>query len=143
MILPPTTVTTEAGRQSKPDTTPSPAATGKPAGPEIAQIIKFDTKGVEMGPWLRAFNAQVETNWMIPTSAMTAKGHVVMTFRVLKDGTILDVTVKEPSDIKAFNLSSTHALKASTPTLPLPAAYPDDSMEFTITFYFNEEPPKK
>ena len=28
--------------------------------------IQFDTKGVEFGPWLRRFVAQVRRNWFVP-----------------------------------------------------------------------------
>jgi hypothetical protein len=40
--------------------------------------IQFDTKGVEFGPWLRRFVAQVRRNWFIPQAAMVMRGHVVL-----------------------------------------------------------------
>ncbi len=65
--------------------------------------IQFDTKGVEFGPWLRRFVAQVRRNWFIPQAAMTFHGHVVLQFNIHKDGTITDVSVLQPSDIEGFN----------------------------------------
>ena len=32
--------------------------------------IQFDAKGVEFGPWIRRFIAQLKRNWLIPTNAM-------------------------------------------------------------------------
>ena len=55
-------------------------------GGAFGPAIQFDTKGVEFGPWIRRFIAQVKRNWLIPYAAMSMKGHVVVTFNVHKDG---------------------------------------------------------
>jgi TonB family protein len=110
------------------------------AGQDIAPSIQFDTKGVEFGPWLRRFIAQIRRNWMIPEAAMFQRGHVVVTFFVGKDGRITELRVLRPSAVDAFNNSSFGALAASNPTVPLPPEYPDDRAFFTVTFYYNENP---
>jgi TonB family protein len=108
---------------------------------EFGPFITFDSKGVEFGPWIARFVAQVRRNWFIPMAAMTMRGHVVVTFFVHKDGRITDVTVAKPSSVDAFTLSARNAILASNPTVPLPPEYPDDRAFFTVTFYFNESPP--
>ncbi len=107
---------------------------------EVAPSIQFDTKGVEFGPWLRRFVAQIRRNWFIPYAAMSMRGRVVVTFFVHKDGRITDVQVLRPSPTDAFNRSAQNAILASTPTMSLPPEYPDDRAFFTVTFYFNETP---
>ena len=107
---------------------------------DIAPSIQFDTKGVEFGPWLRRFVAQIRRNWFVPYAAMTMHGHVVVTFYVHKDGRITDLAVLKPSEVEAFTLSGRNAIAASNPTVPLPTEYPDDKAFFTVTFYFNEKP---
>jgi TonB family protein len=102
--------------------------------------IQFDTKGVEFGPWLRRFVAQVRHNWFIPQAAMTFHGHVVLTFNIHKDGSISDVSVLQPSDIDGFNKAAIGAITGSNPTEPLPPEYPSDQAFFTVTFYYNEDP---
>ena len=102
--------------------------------------IQFDTKGVEFGPWLRRFVAQVRRNWFIPQAAMTFHGHCVLTFNIHKDGSITDVTVLQPSDIDGFNKAAVGAITGSSPTEPLPPEYPSDKAFFTVTFYYNEDP---
>ncbi len=106
--------------------------------------IQFDTKGVEFGPWIRRFIAQVKRNWepLIPLSAMTMKGHVVVTFNVHKDGSITDLNVAGPSGIQAFNTAAYGALASSNPTAALPPEYPADKAFFTVTFFYNEDPPQ-
>lgn len=103
--------------------------------------IQFDTKGVEFGPWVRRFVAQVRRNWFIPTAAMNFRGHVVIQFNVHKNGLITDVNVAQPSSIDAFNRAAYQAIVGSSPTEPLPPEYPDPMAFFTVTFYYNEQPP--
>ena len=110
-------------------------------GGQFGPSIQFDTKGVEFGPWVRRFIAQVKRNWLVPYAAMAFKGHSVVTFNVYKNGALTDVTVIQPSTIDSFNLSARNALLASDPTLPLPSEYPDDKVFITIAFYYNERPP--
>ena len=104
--------------------------------------ISFDSKGVDFGPWLRRFIAQVRRNWFIPYAAMTMKGHVVVTFYIHRDGRITELAVAKPSSVDAFTNSAFNAIAASNPTIPLPPEYPDARVLFTVTFYFNENPDK-
>jgi TonB family protein len=111
-------------------------------GGQFGEALQFDTKGVEFGPWVRRFIAQIRRNWVIPYAAMSLRGHVVVTFNVHKDGRITDVSVAAPSGVDGFNNSSFNAIAASNPTQPLPPEYPADKAFFTITFYYNETPPR-
>ncbi len=109
-------------------------------GGQFGPEIQFDTKGVEFGPWIRRFVAQVKRNWFIPYAAMSMKGHVVITFNVHKDGTITDLNVVGPCPVESFNTAAYGALSASNPTQPLPPEYPADKAFFTVTFFYNESP---
>jgi TonB family protein len=102
--------------------------------------IQFDTKGVEFGPWLRRFVAQVRRNWFVPYAAMTFRGRVVLQFNIHKNGRITDIAVFQPSEIDAFNRAAYNAILGSSPTEPLPPEYPEDKAFFTVTFYYNEQP---
>jgi TonB family protein len=111
-------------------------------GGAFGPAIQFDTKGVEFGPWIRRFVAQVNRNWepLIPLAAMSMHGHVVITFNVHKDGRLTDLAIIGPSDVQAFNTAAYGALSSSNPTVPLPPEYPTESAFFTVTFYYNEDP---
>lgn len=102
--------------------------------------IQFDSKGVEFGPWLRRFIAQVKRNWFVPQAAMFMRGRVVIQFYVLKNGTITDIKVVQPSPIEVFNVAAFNSLKLSNPTIPLPPEYPDDRAFFTVTYHYNDRP---
>jgi len=109
-------------------------------GGEFGPAIQFDTKGVEFGPWIRRFIAQVKSNWFVPLTAMSMKGHVVITFNVHKNGSITELNVVGPCPIESFNNAALGALAGSNPTQPLPPEYPDEHAFFTVTFYYNEQP---
>lgn len=105
---------------------------------EQSADIQFDSKGADFGPWLRRFKAQIERNWLVPQAAMSLKGRVVIQFVVLRNGTIIDLRVVQPSSIDAFTTSAANALKLSNPTAQLPPDYPDERVLFTVTFHYNE-----
>ena len=102
--------------------------------------IEFDTKGVDFGSWIRRFRAQIYRNWHLPYAIWSMSGHVVLTFNVHRDGTMTDLTVIEPSAVNGFTNSAHNALRSSNPLPALPDEYPDDTVFFTVIFYFNERP---
>jgi TonB family protein len=107
---------------------------------DFGPAIQFDTKGVEFGPWIRRFVAQVKRNWMIPNAALAMRGRVVIQFNVHRDGRITDLAIVGPSEVDSFNRAAFNALASSSPTQPLPPEYPDDKAFFTVTFFYNEPP---
>ena len=108
---------------------------------EYGPDIQFDSKGVDFGSWIRRFRAQIYRNWTLPYAAMSLHGNVVLTFRIDREGTLTELSVRRPSAVAAFTNSAFNAMSWSNPTHPLPPEYPDDSVVFTVTFYFNETPP--
>lgn len=123
-------------RYVQPDQFENPGGDAGSFGP----AIQFDTKGVEFGPWIRRFIAQVKRNWLIPYAAMSMKGRVVVTFNVHKTGALTDLAVIGPSPVEAFNNAAYGALASSNPTQPLPPEYPVEKAFFTVTFFYNEQP---
>ena len=112
-------------------------------GGQFGPEIQFDTKGVEFGPWIRRFIAQVKRNWFIPYAAMSMKGHVVVTFNVHKDGSITDLQVvgavpgrrvQQRRVRRAVELES-HRSRCRRSIRPSKAF-------FTVTFFYNETPPR-
>lgn len=101
------------------------------------QDIQFDSKGVDFGPWIRRFVAQVKSNWSVPASIFQ-RGHVVIQFNILRNGTLTDIRIVEASDVPGFNSAAVNALRLSNPTLDLPKEYPLEKALFTVTFHYNE-----
>jgi len=105
--------------------------------------IQFDSRGVDFGPWIARFRAQVMSNWFVPETAMYLKGHVVLQFIVHRDGTITDLKIVQPSTVDSFTTSSFNAMKTTAiqHTQRLPDEYPTDQVLFTVTFFYNERIP--
>lgn len=116
------------------------SAPGQPASGQFGEAIRFDTKGVEFGPWVRRFLAQIRKNWLIPKAEMSLRGVVAVSFNVHRDGTITDIVVVGPCKVEAFNASSLNAIAASNPVQPPPAEFPDEKAPITLRFYYNEMP---
>jgi hypothetical protein len=104
-------------------------------------LIQFDSKGVDFGPWIRRFLAQVKRNWYVPRAAWLHSGRVSIRFKVYRDGRLTDIEIVRPSQVAVFNPPAENALCLSNPTLPLPEAYPDPFVEITVTFIYNEGRP--
>ena len=102
-------------------------------------LIQFDSKGVEFGPWVRRFLAQVKRNWYIPEAARLLRGRVSIKFKVHRDGRIVDLEVVRESTVLQFTAAAYNALKLSNPTLPLPVEYPDETIDIIVTFLYNED----
>jgi TonB family protein len=108
---------------------------------EDGPTIQFDPKGVDFGPWLRRFRAQVYRNWFIPEAAMVMRGHVVIQMVVHRGGAISNLRIVRSSGIDAFDSAALTALRLSNPTMRLPDEYPGDAIDpFTVIFYYNEQP---
>ena len=122
---------------SKSDSPPTTEPTGAVAP---GTSIEFDTQGVDFGPWIRRFIARVRQNWLVPKEAMSLKGRAVVSFSLSKAGAVRDVKVVQPSGIAPFDQAALNAIVKSDPFDALPAAYPRDDVQFTVTFYYNEKP---
>jgi TonB family protein len=101
--------------------------------------VQFDPKGIDFGPWLRRFKAQVYRNWLIPQAAQVLSGHVVIQMTILRNGAIVNPHIVRSSGIESFDSAAMTALKLSNPTMALPNAYPSEAIDpFTVTFFYNE-----
>ena len=129
--------------QHRPSTPTSRTDDAIPDCDQSRLTLHFETKGVEFGPWVRRFVAQVRRNWNVPVAAMHSKGCVVVTFVVHKDGAITDIKVAGPSPVEEFNRAAYGAVITSNPTYPLPPEYPEEKVSFTVTFYYNERVPRE
>ena len=111
-------------------------------GGQFGPAIQFDTKGVEFGPWIRRFIAQVKRNWFIPYAAMSMKGHVVITFNVHKDGTITDLQVVGPSSDRRVQQRASARCRRRIRRSRCRRNIPTSKAFFTVTFFYNETPPR-
>ena len=114
-------------------------------------IVSFDTRGHDLGPYIRQILAIIERNWKnnIP-SAAGLPGMAGATFVKLSihreqlPGNIqvarIMVDRTWTSTIQSFDRAALFALEISSPLPPLPANFPYDSMDGRLGFLYNLEP---
>ena len=86
--------------------------------------MQFDAKGVEFGPWVRRFSAQVQRNWVVPVEARELQESAVIRFNVRRNGTIDEIQVITPAATALLTVAARNALIQSSPVAPLPARIP-------------------
>ena len=107
-------------------------AATQPFGPSI----QFDTKGVEFGPWLRRFIAQVKRNWFVPQAAMSLRGHVVITFNIHKTARSRTLRSSSPSVGRIVQQRRVQrARHVESRPCRCRRSIPTDKAFFTVTFY--------
>jgi TonB family protein len=80
------------------------------------------TPEVDMGPYMKHMKSAVQAKWQPPKGLEQKK--VVVIFTILKDGTITDPEITEPSGEHSVDESALQALKVASPLPPLPMGAP-------------------
>ena len=121
-------------------------ATSTPAAqnPQLSvndPIILSDTHGYNFEPYINDMTARVRTKWYsgMPDSARQGqKGRVVVTFTVVRGGTIQDVHIVAGSGTESLDQSATAAVQSVSPLPQLPADFSDNSIVVQFAFLYNQ-----
>jgi len=103
--------------------------------------ILSDTKGVDFGAYLNELTNRVRANWFyrIPEAARQGiRGRVVVTFRILRDGSIRDLRLLERPENGTLSQAPIAAIQSSAPFSAFPAAFSGDDIVLQLTFSYNE-----
>lgn len=121
---------------------------GGAAGPQ--SLAEFDTKGFDLGPYLREVLSRIEMNWRanIPPLIRTGIGgssFVALSIRRSRgrDGGEVAVIVAErtwSSGQPAYDSAALFALELSNPLPQIPEFFPYDSIEGRLGFIYNLDP---
>lgn len=121
---------------------------GGAPGPQ--SLAEFDTKGIDLGPYLREVLRRIELNWRanIPPLIRTGIGgssFVALSIRRTRDGDGNEVAtiVAErtwSSGQPAYDSAALFALELSNPLPPIPEFFPYDSIEGRLGFIYNLDP---
>ncbi len=120
---------TKKGSETPAPATPKPAA---PAGPaaDSAPAVPVGgagVTGIEGGDfphtlYVEAMQRRIGSNYFRPPAAPSGT-QVVVYFRILRDGRIVEAKVETSSGIPSFDRAALSALASSSPLNPLPFAY--------------------
>jgi TonB family protein len=117
--------------------TPGPpgAATGQ-AGAKAAvgsSVTAFDNPDFTYDYYIAQLVSLIDQNWIRPP--VGAGVHAVLSFRIQRDGSIADLTVRQSSGFDAFDLAAVRAVQSVARFPPLPRAYTQnhDSVGVNVT----------
>jgi TonB family protein len=100
--------------------------------------VFFDTQGYDLGPWGNHVVGIVRRNWIVPVAAeLGLKGVVAISFKVDRNGKILNPTIISGSGVPSFDQAALQALQISNPFPPLPPDFPRDNLPGGFRFYYN------
>lgn len=113
---------------------------------------KFDEtscpSGPEMNGYIRRVHQIVYGNWesLVPELARSfnlARATVKVQFRILRDGSIEEIEITEPSRIKSLDRAAWGAVKTSAPLPPLPAECRRPYLAMKTAFQYNPDTPRR
>ncbi len=124
-----------------PETAPTTAAPG-PEGPEGspegapggtsrlgAQVLGPDGATFPYDYYLEQMLGQIRQSWTRPPMEGV---RALVSFRVLADGAIRDIDVRESSGSRSFDLAAVRAVRNASPLPPLPASYRRESLTVNL-----------
>ncbi len=90
---------------------------------------------VDFGPYMSKMQKEIKANWN-PPKIKTTK-HVVLLYKINKDGTVPKSEILKSSGSKKMDASALEALNKSAPFSPLPKKYKGTSVDVQFTFDYN------
>jgi TonB family protein len=102
-----------------------------------AQILS-DTQGVDFNPYLQRILYDIQRNWLLPEAArMGRRGTVVLTFEIMRDGSINKVYLTGASGFDPYDKAAFAGLMAAAPFPPLPGEFKGPMVRLKLGFYYN------
>ncbi len=101
---------------------------------------KFTSKvqtdnNVDFNAYMEEMKKKIKSNWNPPKEDESR--HVVLLYKIAKDGNLLGYRVLESSGSSEMNSAAIDALKASAPFKPLPDGFKGQSIDVSFTFDYN------
>jgi len=93
--------------------------------------------GQRYGWYVASMRTRISANWLLATISpgIISAPRVYLTFRILRDGGVADVTITQSSGVAEIDRSALRAVLASNPLPPLPSDYSGGSVN--VQFYFD------
>jgi protein TonB len=129
------TPTPQAASDAPPTGPPGPR--GAPGGaadsPFTASIGGVDNPSFTYGYYLERLILLVAAQWTRPPMGGGIKASIH--FRVLPDGRVEDLEIRESSNYSSFDLAAMRAIQNAAPLPPLPRSYREGDLGVTLNFH--------
>ena len=113
---------------------PIAAVAATPAG---GANVPDNVRRFDFRPWANEVASRIQKNWsLLPYGGGSWKGEVGVLILISKGGEILGAEIKVKSNIDLLDQVALSALRTSSPLPPLPADFPDSSLEMYLVFKY-------
>jgi TonB family protein len=104
----------------------------------VAAFVPEEVKTFDLSGWANEVLNAVQKSWTLGADAGAAEwsGQVTLTILVMKAGDIVDIEVVASSNIEPLDKSVRRAVDRSGPWPPLPAGFPETSLELQLVFRY-------
>jgi TonB family protein len=101
--------------------------------------MAFDADDFPFAHYISRIRRKIAAHWRVPEGSQGAERFCVVYFRILRDGTVIDVSVEQPSGLFVFDQAAQRAVVQASPMPPLPGEYGDDYLGVHFSFSYREE----
>jgi TonB family protein len=114
------------------------SAGGKGSGGQArGASVSLNVMRYDLSPWADEVMNKIQKNWSIAqTGYETSKGEVGISVLITKNGELLAVEIESASKIDVLDQAALDALRLSAPFPPLPADFPNSSLELYFVFQY-------
>lgn len=89
--------------------------------------------------YTNALERKMDANWSPPGSGTMAVREVLVTFTILRDGSVRDPDIEQSSGDSYFDRAALRSVLRSSPFPPLPPGYPEDTMKIHFSFLLDPD----
>jgi len=113
---------------------PVSAVAATPAG---GVNVPDNVRRFDFRPWANEVAARIQKNWsLLPYGGGSWKGEVGLLIMISKTGEVLGAEIKVSSNIELLDQVALSAVQTSSPLPPLPADFPNSSLEMYLVFKY-------
>lgn len=100
--------------------------------------LKIDTKDFPFAYYINLLRSRISDNWRPPLTRKKQPGTVV-SFRILRNGKIMDVMIEKSSTNFLFDQAALRAVHFASPLPPLPVEFLEDQLSVHIEFEMKQD----
>lgn len=99
--------------------------------------VSVNIRRYDLAPWANQVLTKIQKNWSLGRAGNAGwKGEVGISVMIAKSGELLSAEIATPSKVEVLDQAALKALQACAPFPPLPADFPNSSLELYFVFEY-------
>ncbi|HLA40707.1 MAG TPA: hypothetical protein VJ417_11960 [Candidatus Glassbacteria bacterium] len=139
-LVPPQPQPQPQGEPSRPYAPSAPRFDNRQSRSAVGSNFDLSTYAWNWAPYLKELKRRIENNIYPPPAFYMGliHGRTFLRFRIQQDGTMTNFELITYTGHESLMNTSVHSINASSPFLPLPSDFPENYLEITVGFFYNE-----